>query len=181
MAKFYYFAYGSNMLTEWVKSRCPSAVPVGIAEIIGFSVEFSKRSIDGSGKATLNQSNLDSFGVVFEIESSDLADLDDHEGKRGGGYYRDDNFPVRLVGGNAIHASAYLASKPEAHLKPYDWYLALVIAGGREHNLNPDYVARFRQAGYEFDHDKDRDTRKRATEALARSGFPEYRRILSGE
>jgi gamma-glutamylcyclotransferase len=176
MAKLNYFAYGSNMLAEWLRSRCRSAVPMGIAEVVGHVVEFSKPSKDGSGKATLTKSNSNSFGVVFEIDNAELPELDRHEGRNG--YYRDDNFRVTLAGGNTIHAKAYLASSPEAHLKPYDWYLALVIAGAREHNLDQDYVARFRAVAYDVDRDEHRNTRRRAIEALGRSGFADYRKVL---
>ena len=53
MTKFLCYAYGSNMLTERLKARCTSALPVGIAFRRGFAIAFSTRSVDGSGKATL--------------------------------------------------------------------------------------------------------------------------------
>jgi len=178
MSKFRYFAYGSNMLTEWLRSRCETAEFVGIAKVVGFSVQFDKRSkLDGSGKATLVRSNCDAFGVVFEIENSDLPELDRHEGK-GRGYYRDDCFRVSLAGRHTIYTKAYLAEEPEANLRPYDWYIALVIAGAREHNLDQDYVAQFREIAYDVDHNANRPTRKNAIEALTRSGFPDHRTIL---
>jgi hypothetical protein len=90
VTKFKYFAYGSNMLTEWLRQRCPSAEPVGIAEAVNFSIEFSKLSGDKSGKATLIRSNRRSLGVVFEISDAELRALDEAEGN---GYKRNDNFP----------------------------------------------------------------------------------------
>ena len=52
---FLYFGYGSNMLTERLRARerCPSAKCIGIAEVTGYALEFSKPGEDGSGKATL--------------------------------------------------------------------------------------------------------------------------------
>ena len=50
---FLYFSYGSNMLTERLRARCPSANCIGIATATGYALEFSKSSVDGSGKATL--------------------------------------------------------------------------------------------------------------------------------
>ena len=178
MTKFRYFAYGSNMLTERLKPRCRSAVAIGVAEVAGRAIEFSKRGEDRSGKATLTESNRSAFGVVYEIDNAELCELDTHEGKKGRGYYRDDHFAVTLADGSTIHAKTYLASMPEDHLKPYDWYLALVIAGAREHNLDPEYVAGLCEVAYDVDHNASRPKRKDAIEALARAGFPDYRKLL---
>jgi gamma-glutamylcyclotransferase len=163
------------MLTEWLKPRCRSAKPVGIAEVVKFSVEFSKRSRDSSGKATLMNSSNCSLGVVFEIDAVEMPDLDRAEGN---GYGRCDSFSVRLVDRNAtVQTITYLALEPETDLKPYDWYLALIIAGAREHELNQAYVARLGKVAYDFDRDERR--RNKAIAALERSGFADYRTLLS--
>jgi hypothetical protein len=52
-ASFLFFAYGSNMLTERLRERCPDARPLGTAIARGYLLSFSKRSKDGSAKATL--------------------------------------------------------------------------------------------------------------------------------
>lgn len=180
---FYYFAYGSNMLTARLQARCPSAVPLGRAEVADYVVEFSKRSsVDQSGKATLSGAvghSHSSSGVLFEIATAELGQLDRAEGN-GKGYDRDDNFPVRLVGGSGIvHARSYLATETVSSLKPYDWYLALVIAGAHEHDLGEDYLAGLRRVAFDDDRDSARKTRRAALEALAAAGFPDYRVLLS--
>lgn len=53
MDTFLYFAYGSNMLTSRLLARCRSAKTVGLATCLGHRLTFEKRSIDGSGKATM--------------------------------------------------------------------------------------------------------------------------------
>ena len=52
---FKYFAYGSNMLKERLcaRDRCPSAMPVDVGSIRGYTLQFWKISKDGSGKATI--------------------------------------------------------------------------------------------------------------------------------
>lgn len=178
---FYYFAYGSNMLTARIKARCPSAVPVGRAEVADFVLEFSKRSTDLSGKATLSGAAGDSHrssGVLFEIARAELEQLDRAEGT-GSGYDRHDNFAVRLIdGGEIIEAKTYLATATDSGLKPYDWYLALVIAGAHEHGLGEDYLAALRSVAYRVDRDSARKTRTAAIEALRVAGFPDYRMLL---
>ena len=177
---FYYFAYGSNMLTTRLKPRCPGVILVGRADAGDTVVEFSKPSIDRSGKATLRQAaGGRAAGVLFEIPKSELGLLDSHEGV-GSGYERRDAFPVRLVdGGEIIQAAAYLATSPDSSLRPYDWYLALVIAGAQEHGLGDDYLAALRRVAYLADPDDSRRTRAEAIDALTAAGFAEYRKLFS--
>ncbi|GAB1582920.1 gamma-glutamylcyclotransferase family protein [Phyllobacterium phragmitis] len=113
----------------------------------GFSLQFSKRSRDGSGKATLILQEGATPGVLFEIAKSDLAALDRAEGA-GKGYDRADDFRVEnAVTREQITATTYLASAPEADLKPFDWYLALVIAGAHHYAFGDQYLAELRLIG----------------------------------
>ncbi|MDE0488299.1 MAG: gamma-glutamylcyclotransferase [Gammaproteobacteria bacterium] len=178
---FYYFAYGSNMLTERLKARnrCPGATVCGCAFAEGAIIEFSKRSVDGSGKATLGRAvGQHTPGVLFKIPNSESYNLDRAEGA-GNGYHRCEAFPVRRFGSEAlVEAVTYIAKSPKAHLKPYDWYLALVIAGAKQHSLGDDYIAKLRREPYTLDECSTRDTRKEAIVALRAAGFPDYRELL---
>ena len=176
---FFYFAYGSNMLTERLKARCPGATAAGRAFADGAVIEFNKRSKDKSGKATLrNKAGGRTAGVLFEIPKAELSSLDRCEGC-GRGYDRYDKFPVRLVDDNEIiPAVTYLASCTDSSLNPYDWYLALVIAGAHEHGLGGDYLASLQCVPYRLDPDDRRRTRVEAIKALTAAGFPEYRKLL---
>ena len=90
---FYYFAYGSNMLTTRLERRCRGAFPVGRADAVDHAIEFSKLSKDKSGKATLRHTNGGRTpGVVFKIPITELGRLDKCEGV-GQGYERCDAFP----------------------------------------------------------------------------------------
>ena len=94
MELFTYFAYGSNMLTERLRQRCRGAKAVDVAVASGYILEFSKESIDNSGKATLvisTEPKRQVFGVLFEIGLDDRLELDEAEGK-GSGYDRNDEF-----------------------------------------------------------------------------------------
>ncbi len=179
--KFYYFAYGSNMLTERLRARCPSANLIGNASKDNYVLEFNKRSKDGSGKATLRREagpGRRVVGVLFEIESTEKKRLDQAEG-RGKGYDRCDSFIVRLAnGGDPIDTACYVATETDHHLKPYDWYLALVVGGAREHHLDEEYIAHLSQFSYEDDECLERHERKVALEALEKSGFVDYRKLI---
>ena len=177
---FYYFAYGSNMLTTRLKSRCQGAVLVGRADADSTVIEFSKPSTDESGKATLRQAHGGrTAGVLFEIPTAELGQLDSHEGL-GSGYQRRNAFPIRLVDSKEIiSAVTYLATSRDSGLKPYDWYLALVIAGAHEHKLGDNYPAALQRVAWMPDPVSNRRTRTDAIEALAAAGFGDYRNLLT--
>ncbi|MCY4420231.1 MAG: gamma-glutamylcyclotransferase [Gammaproteobacteria bacterium] len=160
MSRFFYFAYGSNLLTRRLiaPDRCPSAKYHANACADHFSLEFSKISRDGSGKATLCPSHESRIhGVVFTIEHRELGNLDRAEF----GYRREDRFEVRLAGtGDCMRVSTYIAldEYKDPGLEPYDWYLALCIAGALEHKLPEAVTDTFRNTAYWTDSNASRQT-----------------------
>jgi gamma-glutamylcyclotransferase len=140
MESFLYFTYGSNMLAERLKERCPRAEFVGVAEVEGYSVDFSKVSKDGSGKATLSPTlSSTARGSLFRIPTSERSHLDDAEGP---GYWRDDAFLVRRSDDkSSVKVTTYLAEKRalNSRLLPYDWYRDLIVAGAEQCNLPLEY------------------------------------------
>lgn len=131
------------MLTERLKERCPTARPMCVASTEGFTLEFNKKSVDGSGKATLVAANAlrgKVYGVLFEMNDVDLPALDRAESS-GRGYCRNNNFVVRS-GGQEQAVVTYMAAPDaiEQNLRPYDWYLDLVLAGARQHRLPSVYI-----------------------------------------
>ncbi len=177
---FLYFAYGSNMLPARLRARCPSAHVIGAATAAGYDVEFSKRSVDGSGKATLVEAaGTATPGVLFEIGKTDLIALDRAEGASGKvpGYERIEDFSVS-VADEPITATTYIASRTERELKPFDWYLALVIAGVRHHALGDEHMQRLRLIEHLIDDVHGRKSRAEALEALLFHGFADHHVLL---
>ncbi len=169
MALIYYFAYGSNMLSERLQSRCASAKARRVACADNWVLTFSKRSQDGSGKATISTATGDRvFGVVFDLDESELPALDRFEGV-GKGYDRKDNFPIYIPGSQRqLSVVTYIASPSciDTDLKPFDWYLNLIIAGARQHALPPEYVPALEATASRADSKADRRTRREAMELL---------------
>ena len=163
-----YFAYGSNMLAERLRERCPSATFKTVAYAYGWAFSFAKKSKDGSGKATLSAKNGErTYGVVYELDPSELGKLDKFEG-RGKGYKRDDHFIVHNQNNTKIKVITYLA-EPEScdpECSPYDWYWRLCLAGAERNNLPPLQIERIRQNGYIEDPELDRKPRKDALKIL---------------
>ncbi len=178
---FLYFAYGSNMLSSRLIARCSSAKVIDKAAVQNHTLEFSKPSKDTSGKATLIPSagrELQTYGVLFEIKKGERNALDKAEGA-GYGYDRNDVFNVLLSKSDeTVAATTYLATEPQPDLRPFDWYLALVIAGALEHDLDARHVSELLKIPHDLDSDKTRKSRQDALEALAIHGYHDHMKLL---
>jgi gamma-glutamylcyclotransferase len=138
-----YFAYGSNMLTDRLRERVPSATAIGIGHLLGHALRWDKRSgWDGSGKCDAEATSLKDdvvWGVLFEFDPEDKPALDKAEGVGDG--YLEKTVNV-LTEDGLVTAVTYCATDKDPALRPYHWYKALVIAGAREHGLPPSYRSR---------------------------------------
>jgi hypothetical protein len=152
----------------------PSAEPLGVATLPGYALRFHKRSKkDGSAKcdafATLDE-DAAVVGVLFKFDPAERGKLDAAEGA-GKGY---DARVVTVVNhdGRRRKVLSYFASPDaiDASLKPYTWYKDHVMAGAKEHNLPPNYIAQYIDAVEAVeDPDKERDKKERATIATTRA------------
>jgi len=167
-----HFAYGSNMLEARLRERCSSASPIGVAVAPDWKFSFSKRSDDGSAKATISRAKGNRvLGILFELDERDLETLDGFEG-RGKGYDRTDAFLVQTKDGTEpVRAMTYIASKSHVSedLQPYDWYQQLVLAGAREHSLPQSYVDEIAATEAMSDPWPNRPNRLKALALLSRS------------
>ena len=148
-----YFAYGSNLDPEQMRTRCPGAKVVGLAALRDHWVAFPLFSNDwGGGVSSLQLAHGDTvWGVLFDLTEEHLATLDEYEGFRGPGdqhnvYDReqvtveltrpdDGSFPRR------VRASTYVA-RPAKPSPPSRRYLDTVLRGARHHRLPEEYVAK---------------------------------------
>jgi len=175
---FLYFAYGSNMLSLRLKDRCHSAKKLRIATAIDFELNFSKSSKDGSGKAGIvSAAGTSVLGVVYQVDKGDLPALDKHEGA-GFGYERIDNFSVLNPEDESVITTTYLPTMIDLKLKPYDWYLALVLAGAIENQFPKEYILRLRDVNFEPDCRANQEKKLEAMDLLKRSGFNKLQRKL---
>lgn len=136
-----YFAYGSNMLSARLAARIGAMETLGRCELRAHELRFHKRGADGSGKCDVVPSRHPHAlvqGALFELRESQLEHLHEFEGA---GYV---SLQVQLtLDGLPVMARTYqaLPQHTDASLQPFDWYLALVIAGAEEHGLPADYLA----------------------------------------
>ena len=164
-----YLAYGSNLLTSRLAARCPSARVLGLAEVPGHALDFSKRGHDGSAKATITESDARTQGVLFQITENDIPALDAAEGA--GLHYE----KIALVLEDGQRAFTYRALQRQNGIAPFEWYLALIRAGRREHGLDLGDLAHIEPIP---DPEPDRPGFIAAREALESAGYRDWRSAL---
>ena len=150
MQPIHYFAYGSNMLRARLEERGVVLLDEGqAAQVSDYNLVFNKQSIDGSSKANLMPApGANAWGGLFLVNSNSLDGLDDAEGAPG--HYRRATVTV-IRQGEKCEAMTYLAH-PNKILKvparPYDWYLALILAGARAcPGIPEEWITHLRQVG----------------------------------
>lgn len=159
-----YFAYGSNMCIGKLENSLGNETNptfVRVAKISGYKLKFHKKSTkDGSGKANaFKTDNLNDvvYGVVFDIEDSQIPNLDKSEG----GYKREEIKNMK-INGKPVHTYFAENDKIDDSLKPYSWYLRFVLEGARKYNDIPENYIKDNIENVETikDLDKKREARK---------------------
>ncbi len=135
-----YFAYGSNMCTNRLKSRVPSCEFHCVGELRGYVLKYHKRSTDGSGKSNVIPSGNSKdvvIGVIFTIDESEKSLLDEAEGQG----YRETLVHINTAHG-IVTVYMYTAAPNyiDDSLVPYTWYKDFVLEGAREHGLSTEYI-----------------------------------------
>lgn len=176
MTNFIYFAYGSNLLTQRLTARCPSARSIGIARAPGFESGFFLRSSDGSGKVgILPKLGGEVWGVLYEIHLNEQHILDRFEGTPQV-YTRQDIKIDSNVSHNLKSAETYFPCEEYLTTSdtPYDWYRALCLGGARQHKLQQSAInvfsgASFQTAPYQLEQAK--EGHSQALLALKAAGY----------
>jgi gamma-glutamylcyclotransferase (GGCT)/AIG2-like uncharacterized protein YtfP len=163
---FKYFAYGSNMSSRRLLSRCSSANFIEVAKVKGYTLSFNKKSsVDKSGKANITQTGKNTdivWGIVFEIDDNQKPRLDTAEGIGKG--YDEQTIKVTDSKGKTHDCIAYIATEAkylDNSLVPMDWYKEHCLIGAKEHNLPVDYVSKIESQTATTDTDLERAEKER--------------------
>lgn len=126
---FRYFAYGSNLWPPHLRSRCPSATPIGPATLSGWRRFCDKPSADGSSKFNIRPEGGSVVrGVLYQVEDGERHALDQAEPL----------YTPLVVEVDGAEALTY-SYEGEPHTgPPYDWYVAIAVAGARAHGIRID-------------------------------------------
>lgn len=183
MATLRYFAYGSNMLRERLVARVSTAQAVAVGVVRDYRLDFAKVSVDGSGKGDMVASPGDEvWGVLYEFDAAQKVDLDKHEGR----HYQPREVVVSTPSGEET-AWAYIAEphRRDPSKVPYDWYLALIIAGARQGGLPEAYIQALEATPCHVHADEEWKERKNALAVLTDAGMlgvlDEVRQRAKGE
>ena len=130
------------MSTPRIKHRVVSANVISTACLHQHSLEFRKKSADGSAKCDIAHTGSPYdvvYGVLYEIQFADKHILDQYEGLGNG--YEAKHVPIILPDGKSIEANTYYATHIDTSLKPYHWYKEHVLRGACEHALPDEHIA----------------------------------------
>jgi cation transport regulator ChaC len=139
MAGLTYFAYGANLDLARFRRRCRGAMVVGRARLPDHRLAFTRysRAEKGGVADIVAEPGESVWGVLYEIDASCLAALDEYEGAPRA--YRRETLRVFDESGGEHDAIVYIANKT-GDFAPSRQYLAQITKGARAHGLPDDYV-----------------------------------------
>lgn len=137
-----YFAYGSNMDTNQMKQRCPSAKKVGIGRLEDFDIVFNRKgSYRPGGVASVESANgREVYGIIWQIDSNDLSKLDEIEDPVA---YDRKVFKIEDINDSEKKYECYVyIAKPEGEFEPDKDYFKLLSKAAKTANLPEEYLKR---------------------------------------
>ncbi len=132
-----YFAYGSNLDAEQMRSRCPTARGIGRAQLRGHHLAFTHFSTRWNGGAAdiVPDAAASVWGVVYAMGPGDFTRLDRFES----GYDRV-RLEVRAEGAGLVPVTTY-AVREKGRFAPHPEYLEKMLRWGARWRLPGDYLA----------------------------------------
>ncbi len=151
-AKTPYFAYGSNLDPEQMKSRCPGHRELGRARLVDWKLFFRGQSErwDGGAVATIESfPGARVWGALFQLTDEDFRQLDTYEGFYGVGdpdnFYDQVTIMVIRADDVPVEALTYkMRSDPPG--SPSKRYLERILAGAGHHSLPEEYIIELKGA-----------------------------------
>lgn len=129
----HYFAYGSNLWLEQMRSRCPESRLVGRGRLDGY-----RWLITGRGYASIVVSSDDTvYGSVYLLSKTDERLLDRYEGVSQG-HYRKEQVEVE-VEGELLRCLTYI-DPVEQPGQPQAEYVDRINSGLADAKLPQEYV-----------------------------------------
>ena len=140
----YYFAYGSDMNQEQIVSRCNHSKFMSIATLPDHGVAFFGNSDkwDGALESLIDQPSNVTWGVVYEISSTDMDYLDVFHAARLDGTGITFQYPVDVTGtdGKVYPAYTYRKSALSDPNLPSREYLDYIIASAVSYCFPIEYI-----------------------------------------
>ncbi len=137
-----YFAYCTLLERDEMQRFCPNARATEIGTVSGWRVGFAAHGLGGSGGGChlLPETGHIVHGLIYEMDDTTLAQLDDISGV-GQGMYQQIAVTVTTASGEAVEAITYVIPSPIGAFQPSAAYVRPILAGARATGLPADYIA----------------------------------------
>ncbi len=146
-ALFLYFAFGSNLDPDRMRSHCPSARLLLPARLpgyrLGFTIESKRTWLGGVGDLVPAPGD-EVWGAVWVIDAAESHALDEQEGVfRDPPAYRRVRVEVETAAGDVIRCRSYQVADPSpSEFLPSPAFRDTLVRGARASGLPDAYVAR---------------------------------------
>lgn len=143
-----YFAYGSNMHQEQMKTRCGNLAKImGKGCLKAYRLGFTHYSSVWSGGVAdiLPDPCAAVWGLVWNLPETGLQLLDDYEGfNRKPKIYARFHIPIEANGQTYADVWAYSVARKQGFIPPSNQYMDRLICGAEEGALPDEYIATLR-------------------------------------
>lgn len=134
-----YFAYCTLLEVSEMRRFVPEATPTVTATLEGYRVRFAGYGSGGGCDLETEPGHL-IHGLIYELTDEQARQLDEISGV-GKGAYRRLDVSVNSGQGEAVAAITYVIPNPEVPFHPSVDYTRPILAGARELDLPPTYLA----------------------------------------
>lgn len=133
-----YFSFGSNMSSNQMKDRCPSAEKIGVGFLADHEIIFNRKGSYRPGGVASVQQNKDKkvYGIIWKINPIEFEKLDKAEDPEA---YRRFEENVLTLDGKVFRCHVYKAI-PQGKFEPDKAYLELMVKSAQQQNLPTEYI-----------------------------------------
>ena len=137
-----YFAFGSNMLEERMRNRCPSALTIKeIGLVANYRLVFNRKGdYENGGVASIvSESGVSVYGAIYAISKDEMESLDKIESPNGDAYFRKE-IEVETIYNQTLSCFTYVAYPQGQNFFPTKKYLNWIIEGAENIGLPESYI-----------------------------------------
>ena len=135
----YYFAYGSNISSVQMRTRCPDAIFNGAGYLKDYDFLINERGV----ATIIPQEGSIVYGVIWEVSPKDIESLDIYEGVRQGIYIKQNDICINIKT-KKILAFIYMADNQEIGA-PRHGYLEKIIDNACILDFDSNYVDKLKK------------------------------------
>lgn len=147
--KFFYFAFGSNLLAERIHIKNPSAVFKCVGKVSGYKLSFGRHVSRWKGDvATITKADPAStvYGVIWELDEKHQETLDRQEEVPN--VYKRIQLQAEADQNQIFTCVSYQLL--EQHMNnsthiPSKVYKGVILRGAKQHHLPQEYIAQLEQ------------------------------------